>query len=155
AVTIKGDLGQIDAGDLTYSTPGLKLLNVRSIGRFGLATQGGAGDLTSDINGAIGALNVIRDIDDALISVNGGADGKIGSLTIGGSFIGRSSGLFAIDGDIGPVVIGGDLIGGSEADSGEISTQGKIASVSIGGSLIGGSRSNCGQIASGGDLGLV
>src|SRR5262249_38086800 len=55
SVAIKGDLGQIDAGDLVYSTPGLKLLTVRSMGRFGLATQAGVGNLFSDINGAIGA----------------------------------------------------------------------------------------------------
>src|SRR5262245_59121748 len=74
-VTIKGDLGQIDAGDANLSTPGLKRLSVRSMGRFGLTTQGGVGNLFSDINGTLGALNVARNIDDAQIDVSGGVNG--------------------------------------------------------------------------------
>src|SRR5204862_3721429 len=56
AVSIKGDLGQIDAGDATATQPGLKSLTVQSLGRVGLDSQGGAGDLQSSIDRGLGAL---------------------------------------------------------------------------------------------------
>ena len=37
AVTIRGDLGKIKAGDATLTTPGLATLNVSSLARFGTA----------------------------------------------------------------------------------------------------------------------
>src|SRR5262245_43508546 len=89
-VVIKGDLGDIDCGDADTTTPALKLLKVHSMGRFGVVTQGGLGELTSAINGALGALAVAGDIKDAFIVVSGttAADGTIGSVAIGGSLIG-------------------------------------------------------------------
>ena len=38
-VRISGDLGRIDAGDVDFATAGVGFLKVRSLGRFGLATQ--------------------------------------------------------------------------------------------------------------------
>src|SRR5262249_31217261 len=110
-VIIKGDLGGIDCGDADTTTAALALLKVRSMGRYGLATQDVGSDLVSVINGGLGALKVGRDITDALIAVTGDtpADGRIGSVTIGGSLIGGSntgSGEIRSDGDIGPVRIG-------------------------------------------------
>ena len=44
SVTVKGDLGDIDCGSNTPGTPAIRALSVRSMGRYGLATLGGAGD---------------------------------------------------------------------------------------------------------------
>jgi hypothetical protein len=53
-VTVKGDLGQIDAGNATTpDTTGLLSLNVRSMGRFGFATQDDTPGLRSDIVGPL------------------------------------------------------------------------------------------------------
>src|SRR5262245_28186154 len=159
-VVIKGDLGDIDCGDADTTTAAIKLLKVRSMGRFGVVTQEGLGELTSDINGALGALKVAGDIKDAFIRVNAGspADGKIGSVSIGGSLVGGSrtdSGAIRSTGDIGAGRIGRDLQGGSGVNSGRILTDGKIASLTIGGSVLGGSQSNSGQVSCSGNLGPV
>ncbi|MHA3773991.1 hypothetical protein ACXR0O_20865 [Verrucomicrobiota bacterium sgz303538] len=163
AITIRGDLGQIDAGDANTSGGAIKSLSVQSMGRFGLDTQAGIGSLQSDIDGRLGKLNVSGDFTGAFISVSGGADGKIGSITIGGSFIGGSligavalnSGVIRSQGDIGPVTIAHDLLGGSGDNSGSINTQGKLASVTIGGSLVGGSGSGSGSISCDSDMGRL
>ena len=86
SVTIKGDLAVIDVGDADTSaaSPALKLLSVRSMGRFGLSTQDGVGDLVSNVNGALGALKIAGDFKDAQINVQPVLDGRIGSITIGG-----------------------------------------------------------------------
>jgi hypothetical protein len=160
AVAVKGDLGRIDAGDAVTGTPGLKSLTVRSLGRYGTDTQAG-GDLQSDITGALGALVVAGDVKEAFVTVTGGADGKLGAVSIGGSVIGGSNfntGIISSSGDMGPVKIGRDLLGGRAGFSGQIGSNGKIASVSIGGSLVGGlgfGGGFSGQISCVGDLGPV
>ena len=157
-VIVKGDLGQIDAGDATTATPGLKALSVRSLGRLGTDTQAGGGDLKSNISGALGPLMVAGDVKDAYVDVSGGADGKIGAITIGGSLIGgsnQSSGSISSSGDMGAVKIGRDLKGGSGFLSAYIVSSAKLASVSISGSLIGGSNPGSGAIHSAGDMGAV
>jgi hypothetical protein len=157
-VTIKGDLGRIDAGDATTATPGVKSLNVRSMGRFGTATQAASGNLESDIVGALGVLKVKGDIAGAFIAVTGNADSRIGAVTIGGSLIGGSdqlSGAISCVGRMGPVKIGHDVRAGSGQFSGLISSSfGKLTGVTIGGSLIGGSGSFSGLITAR-DIGLV
>ena len=50
AVKVPGDLGKILAGDDTLSTTGIASLTVGSMGRYGLSTQGGTGDLDSVVN---------------------------------------------------------------------------------------------------------
>jgi hypothetical protein len=158
AIAIKGDLGNIDAGSTTAGTPAIKSLSVRTMGAYGLATQGGAGDLTSTINGALGALKVAGDVKDANIDVLG-AGSALGSVTIGGSLIGGvagPSGSISSNGDIGAVKIGRDVQGSTGASSGRVfSLNGKIASVTLGGSLIGGSGVSSGQISSFTDIGPV
>lgn len=156
-VTVKGDLGQIDAGDAVTATAGLKTLSVRSMGRFGIDTQLG-GNLRSDIKGALGALLVAGDVKETFVLVIGGDDGRIGAITIGGSLIGGSnqdSGAFISQGDMGAVKIGHDVQGGSGGSSASIQCHGNLASVSIGGSLIGGSLDDSGAILSDGDMGVV
>jgi hypothetical protein len=152
-VSIKGDLGQIDAGSNTAGTPAIKTLSVRSMGRAGLDSQGGVGELKSDINGALGALKVLSDVKDAFIGVFGGTTATLGSVTVGGSLIGGStttSGEIRSTGDMGAVKIGGNVQGGSGGSSGIIGSDGKIASVSIGGS-----NTFTGEIFSHGDMGAV
>ncbi len=157
-VTVKGDLGQIDAGDATTTTPGLKSLSVQSLGRLGTDTQAPLGSLESNIEGALGALNVKGDVKDAFVSVTGSANGKIGAVTIGGSLIGgagNDSGRVYSDGDMGAVKIGHDVQGGSGISSGSIRSNVKLASVTIGGSLLGDLGNWSGQVYSGGDMGAV
>ncbi|MDB6149419.1 MAG: hypothetical protein JWQ44_867 [Chthoniobacter sp.] len=156
-VTVKGDLAVIDCGDATITTPGLKTLWVRSMGSFGLATQGGGGDLQSDIRGALGALKVNGDIIHAFVNV---PEGGIGAITVGGSLVGgatpKSGAVISNGGDVGPVKIGGDVTGGAGAFSGVIqATGGKMGNVTVGGSLRGGSETASGLISSFREMGAV
>ena len=57
-VQVKGDLGQIDAGDDLTPNPGLLNLSAQSIGRSGLFTQLPGGSLQSDIVGAVKSLKL-------------------------------------------------------------------------------------------------
>jgi hypothetical protein len=133
SVLVAGDLGKIDAGDTTTSTPGLQSLHVRSMGALGTTTQAAGGDLFTVIQGELGQFLVDTNIVGASISVVGGADGKIGT-----------------------VQIGEDIRGGSGDDSGEIKATGSIAGLSVGGSVVGGDGQNSGVILStGGDIGNV
>jgi hypothetical protein len=157
-VTIKGDLGRINAGDGTTTTAGLKGLSVQSIGLFGGTTQASGGSLISAINGAIGFLKVFGTVKESRIGAVGVADGKIGSVAIGGSLLGGGgdfSGQIVSDSSMGPVKIGGSIEGGSAQFSGVISAGGAIASVTVGGSLLGRSADSSGQILSGGAIGPV
>jgi hypothetical protein len=157
AVTVQGDLGRITAGDSTTATRGLKALAVQSLGHLGTATQAAGGSLESDILGALGSLQVNANIEGALVFVQGGADGQIGKVTIGGSLIGGdgvgSGEIFAL-GDLGPVRIAGDVRGGAGGASGVISAGGQLVGITIGGSLIGGGEGS-GKIFALGDLGPV
>jgi hypothetical protein len=171
-VKIKGDLGQIDAGDPETNTMAIKSLGVQSMGRLGLVTQGGTGDLTSEIYGPVGALKVANDVRGAWVKVHGDfmaaqgklANGRIGSVQIGGSLIGTSSdssGLISTTGAVGTVFIGGDVRGSEGSSSGRIAAQEITGSVTVIGSVIGSAGGSSGaiyadaQIASikvGGDL---
>jgi hypothetical protein len=155
-VRIQGDLGQIDAGSGSAGVPGVKSLAVRSMGRLGLDTQGGGGDLQSDIQGGLGALKVTGDVKDAFIRVAGGTG--IGSVTVGGSLIGgtgQNSGSIFSGGNMGPVRIGHDIQGGSGPSSGLVNSGANLAGITVGGSLVGGSSNPSGAIASTGDMGPV
>ena len=157
-VIVAGDLGQLDAGDGDPTAPAVKYLTVRSLGRFGIDTQAAGGSLVSNLNGALGKLVVKGDVTGASVNVNDGADGTIGSVTIGGSLIGGlnvSSGQILSSGDMGLVKIGHDIQGGTGFIAGLITSNGRLAGVTVGGSLIGGSNTNCGQIVSIGDMGPI
>lgn len=151
-VLVKGDLGVIDVG--SGGGVALKSLSVRSMGAFNLSTQGGLGDLQSDINGTLGALKVVGDVRHAFISVSDsvGANGKIGAVTIGGSLIGgtddNSGAIIARDG-FGRVTIKGDMIGGRGTTSGVIACTNDLAGVTVGGSITGGEGPSSGVIFSG------
>ncbi len=157
-ITIRGDLGQIDAGDASTGTPAVKGLNVQSMGEFGVSTQQAGGSLSSNLNGALGSLKMVGSMRESYLAVGGGLDGKIGSITIGGSLIGGSDGdggrIFST-GAIGSVKVGGDIAGGSSASSGQIGTNSSIASLTVGGSLLGGTGGNSGEISAVGAIGPV
>jgi len=169
-VVVQGDLGQIDAGNLSRTGPGLKSLSVHSMGAVGLASQGGSGDLGSAIAGAIGKVTVKTDLTGVQIG-NTGADSSIGPVKIGGAVRssvitavgdlasimvgqdvrGDSSMIRSLTGDIGPVKIGGDLVAGSQTMSGAVQADaGSIKSVAIGGNIIGGPAGMAGTGINGG-----
>ena len=107
APAIRGDLGAIDAGDATTKTAAVKSLTVQSFGTLGTTT--GAPNLSSDLVGALGKLVVKGSMKDAKLDVSGGADGKVGPVTIGGSLIGGAgarSGTIHSTGSMGTVKIG-------------------------------------------------
>ena len=89
------------------------------------------------------------------------SEGKIASVTIGGSLIGRQTsgsthdGMVYSYGDMGAVKITGDVIGGAGLSSGSIHCGGKLTSVTIGGSLIGGSDLSTGRVFSSLGIGAV
>jgi hypothetical protein len=158
AVTVAGDLGQIDAGDSDPAALAVKSLTVRSMGRYGTDTQSAGGSLESNFDGALGKLSIKADAINVHVNVDDGADGTIGSVAIGGSLIGgadSSSGRIFSSGDMGPVKIGHDLQGGAGGSSGSISSLGKLAAVKVGGSAIGGANTNSGLIFSAADMGVV
>jgi hypothetical protein len=155
AVTIDGDLGRVLAGDAATSTSGLNGLTVHSMGRFGTST--GAPDLGTVIQGRLNFLKVKSDVREASVLVQGGAAGRLGSVTIGGSLIGGArlgSGRIFSDGALGPVRIVGNVQGGGD-ESGEVFTNSTLAGVTIGGSLLGGAGSRSGRINSFGGMGAV
>ena len=150
-LTIPGDLGAITAGDGDPAVAALKTLSVRSMGRYGVATQGAGAGLVSSFNGAVGALVVKGDVVGSHFFVNDAADGTIGSVTIGGDLRGgatTNSGQIFASGNIGPVKVGGHILGGQGLSSGKIQSLGKIASVTVGGSIVGDAGDDSGQILS-------
>src|SRR5262245_2779774 len=150
-VTIQGDLGAIDCGDADTATPATRLLQVDSMGRFGVATQGG-GDLTSHVNGTVVALHVARDVvgTELLVTDTPNHRDIIGSLVIGGSLIGGNTDRsgFIRAGRIDAVRIGGSLVGGGGLNSGVI-TAPEIRSIRIVGDMTGGPVSANGSLFGG------
>jgi hypothetical protein len=123
-VKIDGDVGRIRAGDATSTTSGVKGLTVQSLGRFGTST--GAPDLNTVIEGALDFLKVTSDVKKASVSVDG-TDGRIGSVSIGGSLIGGDdtiNGRIFSSAAMGAVRIAGSVQGVRGTESGEIRTFG-------------------------------
>jgi hypothetical protein len=147
-IVVRGDLGAITAVSDSATMPAIQTLRVHSMGIYGLATQGGGGDLRSSLNGSLGALNVVGDVKEAIIFV----DGTIGPVTIGGSLIGgalaHQSGSITARNGLGLVRIGGSIIGGSGIASGAVLCTQDIAGVTVGRSLIGGPGFTSGMIFS-------
>jgi hypothetical protein len=144
------------AGDSTTSTPGLVSLSVQSLGRLGTSTGApvnAGGTLESDVTGALGALHVKSDVVGAFVNVSGLADGKIGTVTIGGSLLGGptdGSGQLSASGNMGLVTVGHDVRGGGGASSGLITSAGLLAGVTVRGSLLAGTNQDTGEIFSSG-----
>ena len=155
-VAIDGDLGLVACGDADPTTAGLAGLAARSMGRYGTVT--GAMHLSSRVEGRLGFVKLKSDLSTASIDVQGGPDGDIGPVTIGGALLGSAapdSGLLNASGDIGPVTIRGDVVGGGGAGSGSLRAGGRLAGVTIGGALRGGAGAESGQILARGAVGAV
>ena len=136
-VVVKGDLGQIDAGNDLDPRPGLLSLSANSLGRRGLDTQLPGGSLQSEIAGAFKTLKLAGGVQDAALSVSG----DIGTIAIKGSVLGSA---IRSDGKIGAIKISGDLAA-SATSAATISARGTLAPASdakalaIGALSIGGS----------------
>ncbi len=155
SVTIDGDLGGLDSGNilLLQPGPGLALLSVGSLGVLGMSTQGASPHpLRVNVNGPIGKIIVSGDVAGELINANG----QIGQITIRGSLIARGSepntGEITAAGSIGDILIGGSVLGGGGKYSGSILSDHSIGNVTVGGSLVGGSGESSGQINAGVDF---
>lgn len=145
-VSLRGDLGAIDAGDPTSSTPAIKSLAVQSVGRFGLET--GAVDLNSNLVGSLGKLTVKSDFCGNL-SITGGVDGNLGSVTIGGSLMGGTvdnTGRIDTTNNIGAIKIAGSIVAGTGNNTGRIGANKTILSLTIGGSLFVGTDVGSGRL---------
>jgi hypothetical protein len=146
-VLVRGDLGKLAAGR-GGATPAVALLTVNSLGAQGTAT--GAPDLQTLIEGGLGGLRVLGDVDQASVVV----EGPLGNVFIAGDLIGGSaanSGEIAAFGpSIGNVKIDGDIVGGSGGLSGSIrfDQASKNGTITIGGSIEGGTGFS-GRIAGG------
>ncbi len=152
SVTVAGDLGKIEAGDLRGT--GLKSLTIRSLGAFGTTTQSPGGDLVSTVKGNLGALKINGDFADATLRVERGllTDGNLKSVSIEGSLRGgEGEGIFA-DGRMGKVFIRHDILGESSANPVSITAGGKRLAtattlVAISGLTVGGQVSNAEVLA--------
>jgi hypothetical protein len=154
AVSVRGDLGRILAGNGSGPTMALKSLSVQSLGRFGTLT--GATDVHTRIQGDLGILSGKGDVL-GIVDVKG----SIGTMLVGGSLIGDSFGNGAIlaTGDLTKGTIAGNVEGGTSDGSGSIEvglgptlTGGTIGSLTIGGDVIGGSQSGSGELAGAGAI---
>lgn len=156
AVKVDGDLGRIVAGDAMTATSGLKGLTVHSMGLYW--DTGGGPYFDTAIQGKLGFLKVKTGVFNSSIKVEGGADGQIGSVLVGGCLYGGAgefSGSIISTGDMGFVTIWGNVIGGGNDVTGGVFSGGKLAGVKVGGSVIGGYGTYSGQIGSIGNMGPV
>ena len=102
---------------MRYDDSRLDRFSIRSMGIYGTATQGG-GSPGGAVRGPLRVFKVSGDLKNASIgerSFGDRADGRIGSVSIGGSLDG--SFLFSAR-DTKSVKIAGDLMGGSGLSSG-------------------------------------
>lgn len=151
AVTVKGDLGKILAGDTNDRTQGVISLSTLSIGMFGNVTQGGSGDLRSEIVGGTRALKVTTSVKDATLHwSSSNFIANVNHITIGQDLSGSDGvlgeGMIHVEGAVTKLTIGGNIIGGSSDNTGQVYI-GSAQKISVGGSLIGGDGANSGLVA--------
>jgi hypothetical protein len=145
SIIIKGDLGQIDAGDGQTERPAIGSLSARLLGLDGFAAQLLDSSLHSQLAGSLKSLELVGGLNGANLSVAG----DIGVLKVTGDV--RDS-ILASDGKIGAIKITGDLVG-SGPGSMLISARGQLAPISnamalaIGRVQIGGSVSQASILA--------
>ncbi len=113
AVSVKGDLGAIDAGSTAL---GLKSLTVQSMGRLGTSTQEPGGAVGLNVAGRVGTVVVKSDAIGADFTAPG-----FTTIRVAGSFVGGS---ITSATDIGTLTIMHDLTGAAGAPV-EISAFGK------------------------------
>jgi hypothetical protein len=154
AISLEGDLGDLDAGPAPSGMPAIKSFVARTLGAYGLSTQGGSGNLEWSISGDVGSMKIAGDVKSCHVAIFG----TLGPVTIGGSMIGGDtiySGSLGTTGGIGSVKIGRDIRGGAGFGSGLISTEFNLASVTVGGSVVGGAGVESGELRSVQDMGAV
>lgn len=168
AVSVAGDLGQIDVG--SFSNPAkLDLLKVRSLGSAD-GTQSGTANFESLIYGDVGKLVVETDMHGSVVVRGGNSKftGKIGMIEVGRALIGSADplssklGRIKADGDIGSAQVGflpgpeaHGVFGGAAASSGSIETLKNLRSVTVTGSVTGGAGAGSGLIKALGGVGKV
>jgi len=101
-VSIKGDIGRIDAGSGADKVPAVKSLKANSIGERGLEAQLSGGSMQSEIAGAFKKLNLSGSMHDAELHVS-----SIGSITIKGDVSGST---IRSDTTMGAVKVSGNWI---------------------------------------------
>ena len=111
AVSVNGDLGQIDAN-------AAKALGVLSLGKLGVSTQAAGGSLQSTFVFNLPTLIVRTDIVDASISALNFTAATVFGDVVGGSA--DHSGSIEAAGRIGALTIGGTLQSGADAASGSV-----------------------------------
>jgi len=175
AVTIAGDLGQIDAG--TLSAPaGLASLKVKSLGVADPATTQPAVNATtlassrttvSNIFGALGPVTIADDLRGTLRAQNNNQFfGTMNGITISGSLRGgaaEDSGSIISDANIGAIVIGNTLdegiFGGAGENSGTIRAggafPGRITSLTVSGDIDAGVGPGSGVVSAKTSIGAV
>lgn len=139
ALTVKGDLGQVDAGSGDPLKSALTSLTVQSLGLRGASTQPDQ-DGSSDLAGKLGSVVINGHLSEASIV----SSASIGNVTIKGSFLGGS---IRAGTTLGAVKVFGD-IAGTDGGNVTISALGKaiapktgvdlaIASITVNGSVSG------------------
>ncbi len=121
-VSIKGDLGQINAGNGADGEPGVVSLKANSLGQRGLETKLPGGSWQSEIVGALKKFQLSAGMHDAELIVSG----DLGSVKVKGDVLGSA---IRSGGTIGAIQIGGDLAA-SAAHEATISALGLLAPVS-------------------------
>lgn len=175
AVTVRGDLLSLEAGNVATPAVGLKSLTVRSMGDSSLPTALQDGSLLAD---GVGKIAIAGNLN-ASLAING----KVSSISIGGSVVGGDFYVHGISGNaaVGSVTVKGNLEGTSQSgsaalgfasaksilikgslkgstgqDSAGISllSSTSVAKVTIGGSLLGGDGDFSARIFSFGTVSL-
>lgn len=134
-VSITGDIARVAAGTVggDVKVPALKSLSAQSIGLLGDSTLAPAdkGFIGIETQGAIGKLSVKDDLRGDVQM--GDVDGNIGTVTIGGSFLGAA---LTASGSIGSVKITGDIRAGS-VDTQITASNGTIGGITVDGGIFG------------------
>ena len=162
-VSIAGSIigGSVTASDTSFGSGAIVSLGKLASVTIGGTLSGGAGKFSGYVVSELdlGPVKVAGEVRSGTGNFSGfiqSTNGKLASVTIGGSLTGGSlsSGRIYSKLDLGAVSVKGDVVGGTD-DSGQISTDGKLASVTIGGSLRGGSGTRSGSVTSALDMGPV
>jgi hypothetical protein len=150
-ISIRGDLGALEAGDTTPETPAVTMVQVTSYGRGGVTTDGGT------IQGRIPLFMVTNDFAGNLHLI--GSAGIIDKLVIGGSLAGlpglANSGHIEADGGFGSVKIASGIRGTDAAGTGVLKTVAGLKTLFVSGGMTAGSGSGSGRIDIGASAGKM
>jgi hypothetical protein len=157
-VVVGGNLGKIVAVDNKLGTAGLESLTVESLGALDGMGSVNAESMTSQITGSLKKLNVVHDINEAILWVSGGKKADLLDAHVGGDLVGGDfdySGSIYVDGTIKKAVVDGDIVGGSDIRAGLIHAENGIKSLTIGGDIVGGSAYGAGRVEGVGGIGTI